>query len=204
MYPFVLYHGTDWAIWTLTQEKQAEIKNACMKIIEYIVPVIEEKQYELYNVWTKRNQEILGDDFVRIYDSFSSGKALIHGREMYQYNSFYVTNMLDRAKIYARKAVHFGEIGHHAYNMRYGAEKIGLELPPPSDEVKAAIDTTLWFESLKHEPMVLCLEGVEIGNLLMENGIPLLGTGIEKAEMGLSFRLNGFDTEKMKASIIWL
>lgn len=199
LYPFILYHGTDQTIWTLSAEKRNEVKSACRTIIEYIAPIVKEKQYELHYVNNKRNMEILGKDYVGIYSIFGRGVAMCDNNPLFQYDGFYVTNMLDRAKNYAMKAVHFGEIGFHAYYMRTGAERIGLELPPASDAAKKAIDTTLWFEGLEHVPTVLSFEGVKLENLAAENGTAVL---FPDFNTGGSLRMIFNDFESVKISTV--
>ena len=189
IYPFILYHGTDETIWNLTNEKRTEVKTACRKVIEYLAPVYKAKLYELQYVQDKRNKEILGNEYIEFLNSVYRGISTCDDNALFQYKDFYVTNSFDRAKGYAHKAVYFGEIGYHAHYLRTGAERIGLDLPEASDEVKSAIETILWFDSLPHAPVILSIEGVKTENLTIENGINI--PGIFEIPAVMSFRLFG-------------
>jgi hypothetical protein len=213
--PFVLFHGTDLTIWELSSQKRADLNDSCWKILNYLGPEIREMVYVMRDP-TKNTmkahdfevkfRQIFGNDEYPAFAIFDKAVRTIDKEPNYRHNGFYVTNILNRAKRFALEAVHFGEIGFLAYQSRVLAERIGLDLHPITDEVEAAIDTTMWYEKLEHKPVVYCLEGVAKSRLMDEDGekFPFKINDEYENNEGCSFLLPDFDLanpEKIKISI---
>jgi hypothetical protein len=166
-----LFHGTDRTIASMSQEERSELRTACGIVIDYLLPVYEENEFEKRT--SQENQRDLQELYAKVVDR--RGKAALRKSKnsLYSYDNVYLTFDPLKANIYAEDASVCGELGSIAYWLLRGAEKLGYELPMPSTSQKSALEKVRAAGMRKPDPILLCYMGIPKDRLQTEQGNPV-------------------------------
>ena len=157
-----MYHGTDARIIRMGSEEIKRIKSKCEDALHYM--------WTLFKPLYDRDHETLKrcldfdnrpEDFYKLLDKLHCCSAMHNGREEYQYEALYLTNSIERAKGYARRAYAFGEIGEVTYVMYKAAMKIKFKDWNPTEEITDTLEFIKEFAEEDSEPVVLKLENLD-------------------------------------------
>ena len=166
-----MYHGTDARIIRMGSEESKRIKSKCEDALHYM--------WTLFKPLYDRDHETLKrcldfdnrpEDFYKLLDKLNCCSAMHNGREEYQYEALYLTNSIERAKGYARRAYAFGEIGEVTYVMYKAALKIKFKDWNPTEEITDTLEFIKEFAEDDSEPVVLKLENLDPLYFEMDNG----------------------------------
>jgi len=105
----------------------------------------------------------------------------------YQYDSFYVTGIYNRACDFAKKATHFGEIGDTAYTLWNGANLLGYKIDNSIIENDLEILNRIW--QMSSCPILIIFDNMDREQLLFENGNEIDLTVSDDFFEGGNFRL---------------
>lgn len=157
-----MYHGTDARIIRMGSEEIKRIKSKCEDALHYM--------WTLFKPLYDRDHETLKrcldfdnrpENFYKLLDKLHCCSAMHNGREEYQYEALYLTNSIERAKGYARRAYAFGEIGEVTYVMYKAAMKIKFKDWNPTEEITDTLEFIKEFAEEDSEPVVLKLENLD-------------------------------------------
>lgn len=166
-----MYHGTDARIIRMGSEEIKRIKSKCEDALHYM--------WTLFKPLYDRDHETLKrcldfdnrpEDFYKLLDKLHCCSAMHNGREEYQYEALYLTNSIERAKGYARRAYAFGEIGEVTYVMYKAAMIIKFKDWNPTEEITDTLEFIKEFAEDDSEPVVLKLENLDPLYFEMDNG----------------------------------
>ncbi len=130
-----LYHGTDSRILAMSPEERRIFREDCLLATDFLWTLFEpyfsgrcevplnEPGLEGKTKLEMKLKELKGPlqfdldqtRYNNLFDALHRIAAQKRGSEQYQYDNFYLTNDLDRAIDYAKKAFAFGEVGLNAY-----------------------------------------------------------------------------------------
>ena len=166
-----MYHGTDARIIRMGSEEIKRIKSKCEDALHYM--------WTLFKPLYDRDHETLKrcldfdnrpEDFYKLLDKLHCCSAMHNGREEYQYEALYLTNSIERAKGYARRAYAFGEIGEVTYIMYKAAMKINFSDWNPTEAVANTLNFIKDFAEEDSEPVVIKVENLDPLYFEMDNG----------------------------------
>lgn len=166
-----MYHGTDARIIRMGSEEIKRIKSKYEDALHYM--------WTLFKPLYDRDHETLKrcldfdnrpEDFYKLLDKLHCCSAMHNGREEYQYEALYLTNSIERAKGYARRAYAFGEIGEVTYVMYKAAMIIKFKDWNPTEEITDTLEFIKEFAEDDSEPVVLKLENLDPLYFEMDNG----------------------------------
>ena len=208
-----LYHGTDSRILAMNSDERSAFKQDCLLAVDYLWPffepyfhghckvplnkpgmegctTIESKMMELKTpLHFDQNQTV----FYNLWDALNRIDAQKRGVDDYQYDDFYLTNMLDRAINYAERAFAFGEIGLNAYRLLVAALMIQFSDWNPDEKTAQAIARIKEFGEAASSPVILVFTNYIPENLRDEKGDELLDILLpsHKGCAGMSYRYLG-------------
>lgn len=110
------------------------------------------------------------NEYYKLMDKLHCCSAMHNGMENYQYEALYLTNSIERAKGYARRAYAFGEIGEVTYVMYKAAMKIKFKEWNPTEEITETFEFIKEFAEDDSEPVVLKLENLDPLYFEMDKG----------------------------------
>ena len=166
-----MYHGTDARIIRMGSEEIKRIKSKCEDALHYMWTLFK-PLYDGDHETLKRCLDFDNrpEDFYKLLDKLHCCSAMHNGREEYQYEALYLTNSIERAKGYARRAYAFGEIGEVTYVMYKAALKIKFKDWNPTEEITDTLEFIKEFAEDDSEPVVLELEILDPLYFEMDNG----------------------------------
>ncbi len=207
-----LYHGTDSRILAMSPEERQIFIQDCSLATDFLwalfepyyhgrckVPLdepgmegcttVESKLIELKDPLQYDRDPVrynnLENALLRI-DAQKNGSAL------YQYDWFYLTNLLDRAIRYAESAVAFGEFGLNAYCLLDAAAMIKFSKWEPDQKTTLAIEKIKKFGEADPCPVVLVFTSYDPENLRMEDGRELPFPLESDSKIGFSLQYRGY------------
>lgn len=193
MNKITLYHGTDARILEMTKEEREQYKRECNLVIDALFPLykpllVQEKVETAYNGQTRyvyeyplklKYESVLkekGDEYmyINLLEKLLMIDAQKNGAELYQYKDLYLCSLKRSAMNYAQRSYAGGETGLIAYRLIKGAEIIGFDNMYNDQVVKQAAERIKEFAKEGNErPAIITIEGVDIKDLLREDGRPL-------------------------------
>lgn len=166
-----MYHGTDARIIRMGSEEIKRIKSKCEDALHYMwtlfKPLYDKDQKTLMRCLDFANNQ---NEYYKLMDKLHCCSAMHNGMENYQYEALYLTNSIERAKGYARRAYAFGEIGEVTYVMYKAAMKIKFKEWNPTEEITETLEFIKEFAEDDSEPVVLKLENLDPLYFEMDNG----------------------------------
>ncbi|MDY4629689.1 MAG: hypothetical protein SO440_12395 [Prevotella sp.] len=166
-----MYHGTDARIIRMGSEEIKRIKSKCEDALHYMwtlfKPLYDKDQKTLMRCLDFANNQ---NEYYKLMDKLHCCSAMHNGMENYQYEALYLTNSIERAKGYARRAYAFGEIGEVTYVMYKAAMKIKFNEWNPTEEITETLEFIKEFAEDDSEPVVLKLENLDPLYFEMDNG----------------------------------
>ena len=166
-----MYHGTDARIVRMSSEDIKRIKAKCEEALHYMwpffVPLYDDDQDRLKSCMDFDHDP---EEYLKLMDKLICCSGMHNGNENYQYKALYVTNDIERAKRFARRAYAFGEIGEVTYIMSEAAKKIKFEGWNPSEDITEILDYIKKFAEEDSEPVVIKLENLDPWYFEFSNG----------------------------------
>ena len=185
-----MYHGTDARIVRMSNEKITKLKEQCTEALHYMwsffKPLYDKDRETLMrSLYFDNRPEV----YYKLMDKLHCCSAMHNGREEYQYEALYLTNSIERAKGYARRAYAFGEIGEVTYIMYKAAMKIKFKEWNPTEAISNTLNFIKDFAEEDSEPVVIKIENLDPLYFEMDNG-GLISQDILEFEPGdmFSFR----------------
>jgi len=181
----VLYHGTDARLVRMNADERKDYAYDCHLIIDYLYPFFEMNPIKM--------GQLLGDEHLNKNPLFWKAFTCVGGYKnknaQYQYGSFYLTNMKDRAIAYAYNSFAGGELGLMAYELYLGALKVGFEDFNPSHEIESAAQRVFKFAESPSIPVLFSFKDYDSQYLRMEDGDELESDDLEDLKsVGVSLR----------------
>lgn len=166
-----MYHGTDARIVRMSNEKITKLKEQCTEALHYMwsffKPLYDKDRETLMRSLDFDNKP---EDYYKLMDKLNCCSAMHNGIEEYQYEALYLTNSIERAKGYARRAYAFGEIGEVTYIMYKAAMKINFSDWNPTEAVSYTLNFIKDFAEEDSEPVVIKVENLDPLYFEMDNG----------------------------------
>lgn len=157
-----MYHGTDARIIRMGSEVIKRIKEQCTEALHYMwsffKPLYDKDRETLMRSLDFDNKP---EVYYKLMDKLHCCSAMHNGREEYQYEALYLTNSIERAKGYARRAYAFGEIGEVTYIMYKAAIKINFSDWNPTEAVSNTLNFIKDFAEEDSEPVVIKIENLD-------------------------------------------
>ena len=166
-----MYHGTDARIVRMSNEKITKLKEQCTEALHYMwsffKPLYDKDRETLMrSLYFDNRPEV----YYKLMDKLHCCSAMHNGREEYQYEALYLTNSIERAKGYARRAYAFGEIGEVTYIMYKAAMKIKFKEWNPTEAISNTLNFIKDFAEEDSEPVVIKIENLDPLYFEMDNG----------------------------------
>ena len=188
-----LYHGTDSRILAMSPEERRIFREDCLLATDFLwtlfapyyfgrceVPLnkpglegITTLEPKLIELKEPLQYDLNQTRYVNLSNALYRIDAQKRGCEQYQYDNFYLTNLLDRAINYAKSAFAFGEVGLNAYRLLDAAAMIKFSEWKPDQKTAQAIEKIKRFGEAKPCPIVLVVTVYDPANLRMEDGSDL-------------------------------
>lgn len=166
-----MYHGTDARIVRMSNEKITKLKEQCTEALHYMwsffKPLYDKDRETLMRSLDFDNRP---EVYYKLMDKLHCCSAMHNGREEYQYEALYLTNSIERAKGYARRAYAFGEIGEVTYIMYKAAMKIKFSDWNPTEAVSNTLNFIKDFAEEDSEPVVIKVENLDPLYFEKDNG----------------------------------
>ncbi len=197
-----LYHGTDKKVLSMSAEERAVAKMSAFNLINYYSKIYIQNKFEFrdyresaFPEHEKHSQFLkdkLKDSYSHTYHCYGMATSYMKSSN-YQYDSFYVTGIYERACDFARNATHFGELGDTAFTLWKGANLLGYEVDNSVIGKDLDILQTIW--QIPSCPIIIKFEGLDREQLLFENGKKIDPVFTDDFFEGANFRLkNDFDS----------
>ena len=166
-----MYHGTDARIVRMSNAKITKLKEQCTEALHYMWSFFK-PLYDKDHETLKRCQDFDNrpEEYYKLLDKLNCCSAMHNGREEYQYEALYLTNSIERAKGYARRAYAFGEIGEVTYIMCKAAMKIKFKEWNPTEAISNTLNFIKEFAEEDSEPVVIKVENLDPLYFEMDNG----------------------------------
>lgn len=166
-----LFHGTDRAIVSMTQEERNDLREACATVIDYLLPIYEENEFEKRT--SLENKRDLEELHVKVINARSKASLRKSKNALYSYENVYLTFDPIKANVYAMNASICGELGYIAYWLLRGAKKLEYTLPIPNSEQETALQKLNLAGERRPDPVLVCYVGLHKDRLLTEKGTPI-------------------------------
>ena len=166
-----MYHGTDARIVRMSNEKITKLKEQCTEALHYMLSFFKplydkDRETLMRSLYFDNRPEV----YYKLMDKLHCCSAMHNGREEYQYEALYLTNSIERAKGYARRAYAFGEIGEVTYIMYKAAMKIKFKEWNPTEAISNTLNFIKDFAEEDSEPVVIKIENLDPLYFEMDNG----------------------------------
>ncbi|MCR5188940.1 MAG: hypothetical protein K6C97_08390 [Treponema sp.] len=206
-----LYHGTDRKVFAMSPEERTEAKKSAFALINYFSKVYVQNKFEFkdfresaipeHDKHIEFLKDKLKDCYAHTYHCYGMCTSYMKSSN-YQYDSFYVTGIYNRACDFAKKATHFGEIGDTAYTLWNGANLLGYEIDNLEIQDDLLILNKIW--SLPSSPVLIKFDGLVREQLLLESGAEIESNMDENFFKGCNFRLRNDFTSYSNYSLLEL
>ncbi len=171
-----LYHGTDARIVRMSESQRSSYKNGCFLVIDYIWDVLRD-EYDYHHLNSFRQP--LGYDaktatwkhpWIRLANAMNLIGGYKNGNEKYQYNSFYLTGLRDRAICYARDSFAGGESGMMVYDVVRAMDVVQPSYWRPTGAIAEAIDNIKAFGNDNASPVLFRFDDLDFDMLETDSG----------------------------------
>lgn len=172
-----LYHGTDRKVLAMSPEERAEARKSAFALINYFSKVYVQNKFEFkdfresaipeHDKHIEFLKDKLKDCYAHTYHCYGMCISYMKSPN-YQYDSFYVTGIYNRACDFAKKATHFGEIGDTAYTLWNGANLLGYKIDNSIIENDLELLNRIW--QMPSCPILIIFDSMDREQLLFENG----------------------------------
>lgn len=206
-----LYHGTDRKVLSMSLEERLKAKKSAFVLINYFSKVYVQNKFEFKDFRESaipehdRHIEFLKkklkDNYAHTYHCYGMCTSYMKSPN-YQYDSFYVTGIYNRACDFAQKATHFGEIEDTAYTLWNGANLLGYEIDNLEIQDDLLILKNIW--GLPSSPVLIKFDGLDREQLLFESGAEIELSMDENSFKGGNFRLRNDFTSYSNYSLLEL
>lgn len=163
-----LFHGTDRAIYEMGQEKRAELREACLTVIDCLLPVY--VSHDFRGMTSQEQDAVLGGLRVRILDAYSKATYRRDNSPLYQHDNVYLSFDPNDATVYAQYAWVCGELGYIAYWLWRGTELLGYTLPSMTDKQAKALQMVRDAGARTPDPVTLMFCDIPKENLKTDRG----------------------------------
>lgn len=171
-----LYHGTDARIVSMSDNERAAYKKGCLLVVDYIWDVFREE----YDYHLMRNyRQPLGYDartaepwhpWLRLVGAMNHIGGYKNGNQQYDYSSFYLTGLRNRAIDYARDAFAGGESGMIVYDFVKAIEIVKPSCWNPSGPILEAINKIMEFGEATASPVLFRFDDLDFNLIETDSG----------------------------------
>ena len=171
-----LYHGTDARIVRMSDSQRAAYKKGCFLAVDYIWDVLRD-EYEFHHL--KHFRQPLGYDpktstwahpWILLSKAMNNISGHKNDNPQYEYGSFYLTGLRDRAVCYARDSFAGGESGMNVYDVVTAMEIVRPPFWNPTGAVLEAIKTIKAFGNGPAAPVLFQFDDLDFDLLETDSG----------------------------------
>lgn len=195
----LMYHGTDQSVLNMTEEERRRAAYVCGEISRISYGILKENNVS-YTTNTKEqvaSKNRLKDNWFMVCNAMIKYEGRVNDNALFQYDDLYITNSIERARIYAKNSFIYGEQGSVAYDLYKGASYFTDFNSGVSHEERGIINEFLNMTNRERQPVIVLFENLPIEDILHENGNPVRGLDVYTESLVSSFRLNNRERYKL-------
>ena len=199
----LMYHGTDQNVLNMTEDERKRAAYVCGEISKISYGVLKENNV---SYTTNTAEQVLSKSRLRDYwftvcSAMIKYEGRLNNSTLYQYDELFITNSIERAKIYAKNSFIYGEQGSIAYDLYKGASYFTDFNRGLLNEEEDIINEFILMSNRERHPVIILFEDLPIEDIRFENGKPVRGFDVYSDDLVDSFRLdnkNRYNLSEMK------
>lgn len=194
-----MYHGTDQNVLNMTEDERRRAAYECGEISRISYGILKENNVS-YTTNTKEqvaSKNRLKDNWFMACNAMIKYEGRVNDNALFQYDDLYITNSIERARIYAKNSFIYGEQGRVAYDLYKGASYFTDFNSGVSHEERGIINEFLNMTNRERQPVIVLFEDLPIEDILHENGNLVRGLDVYSESLVSSFRLNNRERYKL-------
>ena len=187
----LMYHGTDQSVLNMTEDERRRAAYVCGEISRISYGVLKENNVS-YTTNTKEqaaSKNRLKDKWTVVCNAMIKYEGRVNDNALFQYDDLYITNSIEKARIYAKNSFIYGEQGSVAYDLYKGASYFTDFNSGLSHEERGIINEFLNMTNRERHPVIVLFEDLPIEDILLENGNPVRGLDVYSENLVSPFRL---------------